>query len=807
MLTSPFKWIALALIPFSTLAQIETERFTDDELKPDSYVYAVANEGEYAYIAGSSSNSCGPTPLLSKVRIETGEIIWSTNTMSLPSEENNPHLHVIKLIDDAIYASSGTRWPDDTPSLWKFDKNSGAVIWHKNFPTSGSTVYQFKLYPYSATHLVINGAYKIYLVNRGTGDFEQTYADDWDQFMGVGLHQDIYLGYKQYLNFDFTTATQTLPKPPYNPFVDNTYDKIYPINDSTLLECGSNGVFLIDIPSSTSTRLKDASSVVVSDFKIKGGYLYACYNPEYTGSAKTGVGKYNLFTKKQEWINWSSYAILYTKQFNDSGAAISNSIDVDDAGDVYVTGVANAQNDNGNMGVMKFSGATGEKIFEKIITEDISDWDDESNGVKVIVYNNKPYCIGNVVAQAFYETREVLPRAGNNIVLARLNGVTGNLEERHDFKGHQSFPSSVQQIMPYQSGHFLVLGNNGRYLNISHYDENKELVWSKNLKHENFFGHKAFRMAADKHGNIAIASDGMTLTLNLISSVDQYYYRNVVFILDKNGVTLQELLLDNHDNSVMLDLQSDGEYFYAFDKSLVLYKIDVSGVVASKPVSNYFHPTLRNPNTQMMAFTSAEQLLIFGEYTSYEAVNKADLSYTDNGNYTILGPYDVPDYIVDVHVQGDNIYLIGKNTNAFTSIACYSLATKKVLWKGPTVGEGQNGYFNKIVLDTKGNIYALGVGQYQGFMLQKISASTGNIIWNQQRSYDSDIKATDIYYDSVHDQVLLTGYKIISGEKKYMDASFDANGTLTSLRIDAAIGSGLAVVHQAPVTLFRVVTP
>lgn len=770
-----FFGIIALLIPFTSLAQIKSGTFTDQELKPDSRVFDVAHEGPYIYVGGSSSNSCGPTPLLAKVLIKTGETIWTTVSLDLEADENFPSIRTVKLIGDAAYAVMGTGWTSHPTTLLKFDKTTGKIIWRKTLPTS--TGNQTKIYPYSSTQLVVFGNYYLYLVNIITGEVEKSYYDGYNGLSGVGLHQDIYWRGKKIVNFDFANP-QTLPVA--------VSGSVYTVDSRTIIAHNTYELYAIDTDLNQVLWKLDDKYYTLSDFKVKGKYLYGCIISPYAGGSNIAVFKIDLSIGTEIWRKSYPYTTKYEEQFSDPGQGFPYSIDLDDSEDVYITGSANVRNYNGDMGVMKFSGATGEKIFDKIITEDISDWDQESYGVKAVVHENQPFFIGNVGASH-------LPSTGNNIVMVRLNKTTGDIEERNDIKGHSVMPSYVQQILPYLDEDYLVLENRGRNLNISRYDENKELIWSKKLKHQNYYGHIAVRIAADKDGNIAVAANCTALDWQNSSIRTDYGARGVTFLLDKDGNALRDVVL--RQAGQVVDLHCDGENFYVLSNSnsAYLHKINTSGIVSSVEI-NYMDLPDGNSTSQFMDSKSNNELFIVGKYMEYAIVKKSDLTYTLSPNYSLLdGEFLEASYPIDIHVQNDSVYVIGLENETFISMLCYSLTSKKVVWTGPIVlvNSSQGGYYRKMVFDQKGNIYALGIGQYTGFMLRKINASTGSILWTHQRSYSTDIKAENLYYDPIKDQVAVTGHKLVLENKKYMTATFNASGTLTSLQVDDnVIGSG-----------------
>ncbi len=797
----------LFFVSFNGFSQQVQAPFLDAEPKPDSYVISVIHEGSFAYMAGSSSNTCGVVPFISKISLETGETRWNT-IQTLDESYELPHaISKIEVIGDAVFGVSRAFYQFDQPEFWKVNKTTGALEWKIYLPDATS-MSSISIHAYSSTQVILYLDYAIYLVNIASGVIEKSQADGGGQFMGVGIDQVIYFGYKKIVNFDFLNSTSSIPFPPgMNCFSGKPYPEVYQISTTKLLGfaqkgCDEKGVFLIDLPTNQIVWSLTSSSQYMNEFKVKGNYLYVAWGPLFLGESFASASKINITNGNVEWRSNNLYATDHDtehpySQHVTSGRALS--IDVDDLGDVYLTGSANGQSNTGDMGIMKLSGANGAKLFEKIITENENDYDDYSWGVKVIVQNGIPYFIGNVTEEAYYnfQTPTGYGISGNNMVLVKLDPSTGNLLSRNNYNGGKVDPSLIKQILSYKNEDLLILENRGRHAFISRYDKNLNVIWSRKLRYKNFYGHEAMNMALDNAGNIAITAIGSFLSNR--SDIYKAYEKSIVFVLDENGQTLQEVKL-SYGLRAINDLHSDGNNFFVLsgdDSRTIIYKLNTTGLIAERELN--FHHTTGNATTRRMCSKSGDELIILGGYSlKMLVVNKTTLSYQESPVDLTDDPNNPNPY--DMIIRNDTLYTVNfdPHGDSFRNMTCYSFVSNTVVWSGTRIGYNYGNRFQKIIFDDKGNLYALGTGQYQGFLLQRLDRKTGIVRWSQLRTYSQDIEASNLFYDKIRNEIVVTGHKTAAGGNQYTTAMFNADtGSPVLVETQAtAIGSGL-VIGQA----------
>lgn len=536
MSVTSVRWICLlVVIAFAGQAQNFTQGFTDQEVKPDSYVRVTASEPGFVYLAGHSTNSCDVVPFVAKVSMADGSVLWNTNSNSSLNLQYYRWISAMTIIGDAVYAFVDGSYYDTALEIWKIDKNTGAVLWRGQLPP-GSSSGRNGLYGYGDTHVLVYSYYTLYMLNAQTGVTEKTFDDRWGTFMGVTPNAEILVydtnakAIKLVRNFDFTTP-ETLVSFPYNasPCYNSRLNVHFVDKDKFLVlasdDCGMRAI--VDYTQKKivwKTEAPNGTSYEISDYVIQDGYLYASFRNLYVGGTATNfaVSKMDITTGQPVWTSLEGFTTNYPGSegvYSHMGQASAKSVCVDGNGDVYVTGTANAQGAPGDMGIIKFAGTTGKKVYEKIITESDKDFDYYSEGVKAIAYNGAPYFIGNVVTGSNYvfNRSEAPPNPGNNITLVQLQPSDGTVVKRYtNYGGRKVGNSFIKKIVSYKDGKTLILQNKGRRAYLSCHSRTMDVLWETELKANKayYYGQQSVDLAVDAAGNIGVLTMYMTLSSN-----------------------------------------------------------------------------------------------------------------------------------------------------------------------------------------------------------------------------------------------------------------------------------------------------
>lgn len=567
---TPIRWpktllcLGIILCANSAFSQLTFETYSDTEPKPDGVVTVAKREGNAVYIAGVSTTTCAVAPFVAKMSLDNGETLWSTTSDASTASDYTEvatrwgyyTIDKIGIIDDAVYAYLPNRIYGLPCELWKINKQTGKILWRidaTNIRNSNNADKNYFL-KLSSTQILVA---QQYVINTTTGAIENKFVPaNYVYVLGNSADGDLYMmsgsNILKVHNLDWATATTVAVVPS-----GGGTGRVVELDGGKKLLRVAGDISLIDL--TTKTVLWNVVGYEgwpnAGDFVVKGNYLYVNWLPTYLGDGSElrppHTSKIDLVTGERLWKASPKYSTTTRPGSTNIGSGTALALDVDDAGDVYTTGYANATDDYGDFGVMKLSGTDGTVLWDELIT-DHDYFDKYGDGRGIFVYNNKPYAVGNVVATS----SQFLPGDssgpgpyGNNITIAALNATTGAQEGRFMFYGSKIESSDPGVATRYQS-YLITAQTQGRRVLLTKYDKNMKPVWSKNLWHPASYLVKAQRIAVDNAGNIAVLAAGQSTA------------RGVIFVLDANGKMLQTI--DEPKPTLHDDLISDGDYFYAF---------------------------------------------------------------------------------------------------------------------------------------------------------------------------------------------------------------------------------------------------
>ena len=473
---------ASLVVSLSSVAQeISTSYFTDDTKKPVSRVRAVAVEGDYAYIGGWTQNACGTTPHVQKVNVVTGEEIWSTaNVASYVAFEEQFVITTIAVIGDYVYAMAALPHSSTFGRLWRIDKVTGQIGWRTQW-LDGS---EGKIWLYFENQLLVHSFNKLRIIDIGSGAIVATHELSNNTSISANGNREIYMAFlplQRVTNFDFANPT-TVADMPMGPTCESgSIAEVHALDDNKLLvfglPCGTR-VVLIDLITKQVIWQADAGEegYDVQSFVVKGNDLYVSWRPNNNFNMLYGMraSRINFTTGQVLWNSVKFFSRAYDHDssidayYRPQGNAIS--IDADNTGDVYLTGTAGATGFDGDWGIMKLSGANGDLIYEKIMAVSDKRWDQASGGRRVVVRDDTPYFIGNMlIPDPIYDF--VDEYGPNNLSLIKLNGATGAVQRKTDLQAKIIEPSVVRKVVGYEDNTTLLLENKGPVVLLTRFDE------------------------------------------------------------------------------------------------------------------------------------------------------------------------------------------------------------------------------------------------------------------------------------------------------------------------------------------------
>ena len=770
--------------------------FNDTEIKTGGLVKAFIKGDDYIIYGGRSFDQYKAHPSVTKIDT-LGNVIWTTTDDDLDMYEDQGDVHQIFESDGYIYALAiELDWPNYPKEVWKIDASNGQIEWkhpfyldYFDFPRHFIDYDEEKLL---MAYFESNGAPKYAFVSKTNGDTLSTHpmganlsSTQFSLAKDAGLN--IYYTFKDTIyKADATNPDNILWKnalPPSYDIVDHM--EIYiDSNDSIFLFSRYDNFFndngkgkVIALNSTDGSLLWEANApggeVGSVYFVDRDGHIYATWRHSLVG------GGYGYWTSKIDKSNgnieWDSY---YNFGNGNQGA---RSIDVDDNGDVFLTGYfGDANYGPEDWGVLKLEGNTGDAIYELNISIDSLENDDISIGIAACVINNKPYFLGELETYASNGIER------SKVTFIEIENSTGELLQRKHLGGSHQFLSKTVQIENYGYNHTLVLKQVGRFTELELYNYNKTLEWRRSFEKDYMLFPE--RMTVGHDGNIVVSAR------SVMETDEQPYYSNItdriyVFKIDFDGTSISENSFEVEEPGIrILDLWADdnGEVFIFYRKSNAIYyrKIDDTGSSDERDLSATYTYI---PSASNYSIPHTDSTLLFFNNKNIKQVNKNTLASTT------LGQQNFVQHIHYVHQLGeDRVLLCGRDNNNMDMLAMSDPVSLDTIWKKGYV-LGSQGY--KFILDEDdSHIYTVGV-EVNNVFVRKIAAADGQLIWSHvydcpQGNNDYPI---DISLDQSSGHITVTGYSSASGNQEVFIIVLDADGALLEeyLPQSAVIGANI----------------
>lgn len=763
--------------------------FSDTTQKEGGKVFDHLKYKNTIIIAGSTFDKTKQTPAL--IKIDTiGNVIWNTSNIETGSSDSSG------VIRNLLYGSDGYLYAycqiNGSNEIRKVDPESGRIILKKKFTISLVDNPRFLL-DYDSTKFIItytrnfdryDGTIKdmrYSFVSKLTGDTlsscsigklpsnnssygfcidrnKDIYYSKLDTIYKVsGLNPNYILWKKnfhtvivsgsEYLYFD--TLSNSLIALAYNNSEDFNYAYYY---HGRILKINPSDGALI------TSSVVNTSSVKIKDFKVKENYLYATWQHIYFGGGSYYyvTTKYDLLSGGIVWetkYSFKGYQAPYFKADEESAL----SLDIDDAGQIYLTGYYGAANYGpGNWGILKLDGSTGNAIYERTITADSSKYDNNSEGVATYLINNKPYFIGEL------ESNPNLSDAF--ITFVKLDSLSGRILIKKYIKGYYQFQSKTLHIVKASNTNTLVMKQIGRSVVLEMYNYKRELLWEKHFNKCYFL----------QGGNLNISDNGdiwFYATLFKAQDFLPYYYSYqsdsvCVFHLDNSGKLLKEYNFYSELKPIEIKSDSSGALIFSYDihwsSENIFYRKIFSSTISSEYDSrlSYFD-IISDP--QYCYNKSTNKALVFGYKKGGYGSQLIELdknSMTQNVLSYIASPLTFVNFVLGLDTN--RIILCAKNEYQRESIGIYNISNKDTIWT-KVLSTSNKSQIIKCVNDPE-NKYIYTISQNgNNSIIRKLAISNGVIVWSYFYTSTSGQSAVplDISYDSSKNQLLVCGYETI----------------------------------------------
>ena len=738
-------------------AQLIENYFYDTEQKEEGSIHTHFKGDDYIIVAGKTYDKFLGQPFVAKVDTQ-GNVIWNTTSQDTSVYQDSwyrPHGIInIELFDNYIYALFFSRVSGSNylKEIWKVEFESGDIVWKKPFETHAYKVPQ-NIINYDANTLLIdyiedyNGSVyttRMAFIEKSTGDFASTHALNehaWqtDSYgFGIDTQKDIYYTKHDSIFKLSGTNPENIIWAISHPEITSTYQRIYfDENDDLYLFTSQNDGKMVSIDKQNGDLIwhTTLSSKRLSDFKDKDGFIYATYQHTLVGGSPDNTSLIKL-EKSTGLIEWQ----LYHPFLGSTAEQAALSLDVNNNGDIFLTGYY----DDANYGPGKWSvlkvGSTGTVLFEQTIELEGLPNDELSQGVAACVINDKLYLVGDL------ETSNLEYHPRTKITFVELDKETGDLIQMKHIGGTFQYPSKTLQIENYQTDKTVVFKEVGRAIVIEMYDVNQDLLWEKSF----------IRNYILKGIDLTISENG-TIIFNAYKSfnyiLDQLYSVELLFFkLDASGNLIEEFTIPDVINQnflpleILSDINDEIFFFYSQYQDIYYRQIGANGVSNAQQIGLLtFEPLYY---TQRSVKTSENKILYINRKNIYEIV-----SNTQESNFLIEVPLSVNHVQM---VENENIILcgFGTYTDKLAKINSTSLDT---LW---TQTYDTTSLMDRFITN-QNHSHIFSIGRYNNqVVVRKVDAMNGQSVWSTL--YDCPLGEKDIpldlSYNPTNEHLTVTGY-------------------------------------------------
>jgi hypothetical protein len=807
-----FAFFLMAILDFCRLqAQVTESYFKDMEAKESSTVSCYVKYGNSIIIGGNAFGKTRNMPVV--MRIDTlGNTLWNTGTWDTTYASPLQTNTVDKIMlgkDGFVYA-----YCTDSNTIWKLDPSNGTRLWKKKFPT---TNYNFSnvLADYDATKLLAAGFYtavagfhypRFAIISKATGDTISTHnMGKTPVSAGGGGGLPYFSITSDYQNNIYYSYRDTIVKVAGN----NPNISIWKFRHATAnaenytgahFDSTTASVFFLGykIPSTYSGKIVKLSASTGSllssvtattgdvrfrDMKVQNGYLYATWRHMYVGGGTYlfTATKYDMSAGAAVWSVGYSLTPLGAWDTHGGNGCGAMSIDVDNSGDVYLTGYhTDANYGPSQWGVMKLSGSNGSILWEKTIAEDTLKYNNVSVGMGAVVINNRPYFVGTL------ETYFVNYSERTKIAMVRMNPATGAVLSKTFSGSNNQFPSRTVSFTRRGISQTAVLKQEGRYVKVELYDFNRNLLWSKTLsRHYMLY---AGQLSVDPSGTIMVSASSASM-----SNLPPFYAPATdslhLFMINGSGQVLKEYqFVPSSASSQPIALLSENMsayIYYTVNNSLRMRKATMVNLSTEVNLGITHPPALFNTNP---VIARPAKLISFGTASGIltgVSLNKTSLTTTAAGT---VAASRIQNVNFARALDSTRVLLCGNNNVGKEAVCLYNLTTSDTVWTRVYSNASASSAVKSVFNPARNAIYVVSTNS-TNVVVRRFNASNGALLWSYTyagAAVNQDDTPTDVAYDSLRNEILVSGYETALPSSKALMLKLDTNG----ISLDTIVRTG-----------------
>lgn len=781
-------FFAIIIFGINAEAQVTEYYFRDTEQKEGSTMSVHLQYDNTMIIGAVTMETYRKLPVV--MRIDTlGNVLWNTGlTDTTVYSYDRCRVDKLTFSGGFLFASVYLEnyYSNSQMEFWKIDPTSGNIIWKKKYEVKFNPGNKMlALLDYDSTNFLTgyktNSASDNYLVfvNKLSGDtlnnnkIESSGAEFID--ISIDSHKDIYYLLNDTLYKRSGINPQNLIwKSTYSgtKFLKHVYvdanDSVFIFGNSSVPSDFYSRVLSINTCNGSSLWMTQhySETSLYRDMKDKNGFLFITWQHRYVGSGDYyfRTNKINKLTGHEEWFTNYGFSIPGVGN-NVPQSGIS--LDIDQSGDVYLTGYCNSYNyEPATFAILKLNGFDGGPVYQKIIDLDTNIHDDLSVGLASCIINNKPYFAGTLQTD-FAMSRQ-------KIVFIKLNPSTGDTVFMKFAGGNYQFPSNTIYIGNYINNQTLVLKQYGRKVKVESYDFAKHLIWERTISSEYYLS----------AGNIASTPSG-DIYLSALSSA--YYSQPPFYASSKDSLFIYQLNSSgdlvykyseyvNSTNIKLLEMYADsGGAFVVYSRGGIMYiRKLLNQIVSAEQSYSLSYVTTIAPTKNVVNVSPSEAwILSSNPYTKCSKFNKNTMTVSAFAQITIrLYTINWAEYFDASHAL-----VCGKNSTNRACLGMYNTSAYDTTWtRQLSINSGSEAL--KFITNPSRNYIYVMCHNASNIEIQKLAASNGAQKWvyTYNGSANLDDVPQNITYDSIRNQLLITGYEKNGLYKQVLILTLDTNG-------------------------------
>ncbi|WP_298342661.1 T9SS type A sorting domain-containing protein [uncultured Algibacter sp.] len=670
---------------FAAINSMYFNVFDDNSLyvKIHSTDYDINNRSLESLYNGISN----PKVTVVKINLNSGEVVWKNEIQDLESKTGD----FVDLDNNKFIFFSNE---DDLGKVFTIDKNSGLI----------ETIYDHSI--------------KIL-------DLEADHSGNLVFLDSNGLHKLNGLNFNSFLYSKIYDGHDNISR-----IFKDKFGEFFLFQDSKSIKINvSNGKEI--------WRKSGSSQQGITSILDTNDFLYFTTRYAYVGSRNDyyTCSKIDKVSGDLVWYTLNKMSDFGMRQSHSGGNAAALSLDIDCNGDLYMTGYYGDANYGPEaLGVMKISGATGEKINDITVTNFPDTFDNISYGNAIYVFNDKVNCFGYLEGD---DLSSIPSFINTDLSLENLN--VKNINSGYTYKSELVKLEKIGNTI-------CQLRQNGKDVELVKTDASMNEIWTSNIS-------EGFLTTPDK---IFISNDFIYVSYVGYDDVKRKLY--VAKLSNSTGEILDSVLISEESTNGHyidfkgIDFVADNQslYFIYGTDNRYYYREDLAKWnLSTGEVQTKF---LKSENKSKfdifqyegdLVLSTFDKIYLFSNSEIY-TIKKDDLSYTTDvgGNQTTRS----------FLFNSSLIYRYGITSSTTVSkkqsLKCQYISNLNYVWHSSFIEEGT---ILKVITDPYDSNYLYSIGtDSEKINYKKINATNGSLIWNITRSlelgYDNP-ELIDMYYD------------------------------------------------------------